>query len=51
MDQAASEYTSLDPMLNPKKLETGVRTISAGISYTLLLRFEAIGFPNFGLLP
>ena len=33
-----------------KKLETGLRPISAGIPYTLLLRIEAIGFPTFGLL-
>ena len=37
-------------MVNPKKLETGLRTNSAGIPYTLLLRIEAIGFPTFGLL-
>ena len=36
--------------VTPKKLETGLRTISAGIPYTLLLRIEAIGFPTFGLL-
>ena len=40
-------YTST---INPKKLETGIRTISAGIPYTLLLRIEAIRFPTFGLL-
>ena len=34
----------------PKKLETGLRTISAGIPYTLLLRIEAIEFPTSGLL-
>ena len=39
------------PIVNPKKLETGLRTNSAGIPYTLLLRIEAIGFPTFGLLP
>ena len=38
------------PMVNPKKLETGLRTISAGIAYTLLLGIEAIRFPTFGLL-
>ena len=38
------------PTVNPKKLETGLRTNSAGIPYTLLLRIEAIGFPTFGLL-
>ena len=37
-------------IVNPKKLETGLRTIRAGILYTLLLRIEAIGFPTFGLL-
>ena len=37
-------------IINPKKLETGLRTNSAGIPYTLLLRIEAIGFPTFGLL-
>ena len=37
-------------IVNPKKLETGLRTNSAGIPYTLLLRIEAIGFPTFGLL-
>ena len=36
--------------VNPKKLETGLRTNSAGIPYTLLLRIEAVGFPTFGLL-
>ena len=34
----------------PKKLETGLRTISAGIPYTLLYGIEAMGFPTFGLL-
>ena len=45
-------------VLNPKPYsksqkvgETGLRTISAGIPYTLLLRIEAIGFPTFGHLP
>ena len=28
-------------IVNPKKLETGLRTNSAGIPYTLLLRIEA----------
>ena len=37
-------------IVNPKKLETGLRTNSAGIPYTLLLRIEAIGFPTFWLL-
>ena len=36
--------------LNPRKLETGLRTNSAGIPYTLFLRIEAFGFPTFGLL-
>ena len=35
---------------SPRKLETGLRTNSAGIPYTLLLRIEAIGFPTFRLL-
>ena len=38
------------PTVNPKKLETGLRPISAGIPYTLLLGIEAIRFPTFGLL-
>ena len=37
-------------IVNPKKLETGLRINSAGTPYTLLLRIEAIGFPTFGLL-
>ena len=37
-------------IVNPKKLETGLRPNSAGIPYILLLRIEAIGFPTFGLL-
>ena len=37
-------------MVNPKKLETGIRTISAGIPYTLLFRIEAKRFPTFGPL-
>ena len=37
-------------MVNPKKLETGLRPNSAGIPGALLLRIEAIGFPTFGLL-
>ena len=36
--------------VNPKKLETGLRSNSAGIPYTLLFRIEAIGFLTFGLL-
>ena len=38
-------------IVNPIKLETGLRPYSAGILYTLLSRIEAIGFPTFGLLP
>ena len=38
------------PTVNPKKLEAGLRTNSAGITYTLLLRIEATGFPTFGHL-
>ena len=38
------------PIINPIKLETGLRPTSAGIPYTLLLRIEAMGFPTFGLL-
>ena len=30
----------------PIKLETGLRSNSAGIPYTLLLRIEAMGFPS-----
>ena len=37
-------------IVNPRKLETGLRTNRAGIPYPLLLRIEAIGFPTFGLL-
>ena len=37
-------------IVNPQKLETGLRTISAGIPYILLWSIEAIGFPTFGLL-
>ena len=33
--------------MNPRKLETGFRTNSAGIPYALLLRIEAVGFPTF----
>ena len=40
----------IPPTVNPKKLETGLRSNSAGIPYTLLFRIEAIGFPSFGLL-
>ena len=36
--------------VNPIKLETGLRPISAGIPYTLLVRIEAMGFPTFWLL-
>ena len=34
-------------MAYPEKLETGLRTISAGIPYALLLRIEAMGLPTF----
>ena len=37
-------------IVNPIKLETGLRPNSAGITYTLLLRIEAMGFPTLGLL-
>ena len=37
-------------IVNPKKLETGLRTISAGIPCVLLFKIEATGFPTFGLL-
>ena len=37
-------------MVSPKKLETRLRTNSAGIPYALRLRTEAVGFPTFGLL-
>ena len=36
--------------VNPIKLETGLRSNSAGIPHTLLLRIEAWGFPTFGRL-
>ena len=34
--------------VNPIKLETGLRPKSAGIPSTVLLRIEAIEFPNLG---
>ena len=37
-------------IVNPKKLETGLRTNSAGMPHTLLSGIEAAGFPTFGLL-
>ena len=37
-------------VVNPIKLETGLRPNSAGNPYTLLLRIEAMGFPTFWLL-
>ena len=43
-------YSGHIVLVSPKKLETGLRTNSAGIPYTLLIRIEAIGFPTFGLL-
>ena len=42
--------SSETPIVIPKKLETGLRTNSAGIPYTLLLRIGVVGFPTFGLL-
>lgn len=36
--------------VNPRKLETRLRTMSAKIPDTLLLRIKAIGFPTSGLL-
>ena len=46
------EETVMDenPIVKPKKLETGLGTISAEIPYTSLLRIEVIGIPTFGLL-
>ena len=41
---------ALTSMVNPKKLATGLRTISAGIACTLLLGIEASGFLTLGLL-
>ena len=49
-DSADPEASYRILTVNPKKLETGLRTIGAGIPYTFLLRLEAIGFPTFGLL-
>ena len=37
-------------VVNPIKLETGLRPNSAGNPYTLLLRIEAMGFPTLVLL-
>ena len=37
-------------IVNPKVLDTGLRTIGAGVPYTLRLRIEAMGFPTCGLL-
>ena len=37
-------------IVNHKKLEAGLKTKSAGIPSTLLLRIEAIGFLTLGLL-
>ena len=36
--------------VSPKKLETGLRTISAGIPYTLRLRIQDIGFLTLWIL-
>ena len=43
------DFGALQFTVNPIKLETGLRPKSAGISYTLLSRIEAMGFPTFGL--
>ena len=45
-----ADVQGLGFIVNLQKLETGLRTIRAGIPYTLLLGIEAIGFPTFGLL-
>ena len=37
-------------IINPIKLETGLRPNSAGVPYILILRIEASGFPTFWLL-
>ena len=37
-------------IVRPKKLEAGLRTNSAGFSFLLLLRIEAIGLPTLGVL-
>ena len=50
MGSAGFTSSTAELIVNPIKLETGKRTNSAGIPYTLLLRIEAIGFPTFGLL-
>ena len=50
LDQENLFCTIYPIIVNPKKLEAGLRTNSAGIPYTLLLGIEAIGFPTFGLL-
>ena len=47
---SCADVPPLNPRVSPKKLEAGLRTISAGIPSTLLLRIEAIRFPSFGLL-
>ena len=44
------KHCTYGPAAKPNKIETGLRTNSAGIQYTLLLRLEAIGFPTSGLL-
>ena len=43
-------FRGLGFTVSPKKLETGLRSNSAGIPHTLLFRIEAVGFPTFGLL-
>ena len=45
------QAAKFESIVNPIKLETGLRPNSAGIPYTLLLRIEAIGFPTFWLMP
>ena len=45
-ESSSPKFQTLSPTLNPKKLETGLRTNSAGIPHTLLLRIESIGFPK-----
>ena len=37
-------------LVNPKRLETGLRPNNAGIPSTLVLGIEASGFPTLGLL-
>ena len=46
------QATTTEPVIivNPQKLEAGLRTSSAWVPYALLLRIEAIGLPTFRLL-